>query len=241
MPPARRAVHRSTAGAGQEACADGARGESSGRDPASPGPVRAASAPSAGALARPGLPRPGAGVTRLPGRLRGLVRELGKFGTVGAVAFTVDLVLFAWLNARLEPLLAKTAATVVSASVAFLGNRFWTWRHRARSGLGREYVLYFLLNVVGLLIALAVLAASHYGLGTWWPHLFRTPVADIVAANFVGTAAGTLFRFWSYRRFVFLAHDSRSSGATPPIVVERSDPPPTAHADGQAGGSTPVR
>ena len=44
---------------------------------------------------------------------------------------------------------------MVSATVAFLGNRFWTWRHRERSGIAREYSLYFLFNVVGLVIALA--------------------------------------------------------------------------------------
>ncbi|WP_229783649.1 GtrA family protein [Pilimelia anulata] len=150
-------------------------------------------------------------------RVGHLAHELGKFGTVGAVAFTVDTLLFYALNARLEPLVAKTLATVVSATVAFLGNRFWTWRHRARSGLGREYGLYFLLNTVGLAIALAVLAASHYGLGALWP-AFRTDLADLVAANVVGTALGTLFRFWSYRRFVFLTAE------TPQVAHPAADP-----------------
>nr|WP_229789596.1 GtrA family protein [Pilimelia terevasa] len=149
-------------------------------------------------------------------RVGHLVRELGKFGTVGAVAFGVDTALFTWLNAGLEvePLLAKTLATLVSASVAFVGNRFWTWRHRARSGLGREYLRYFLLNVVGLAIALAVLALSHYVLGAFWPVL-RTDTADLIAANVVGNALGTLFRFWSYRRFVFLLADSPQVGRPP--------------------------
>jgi putative flippase GtrA len=92
----------------------------------------------------------------------------------------------------------------VSATVAFLGNRFWTWRHRERSGLAREYTLYFIFNVVGLAIGLSVLGISHYGLGSVWPGIFQTTLADLIAANIVGTFFGTLFRFWSYRRFVFL-------------------------------------
>ena len=139
-------------------------------------------------------------------RFRHLIHELGKFGTVGAVAFVVDTAVYAYLlRTGLETLTAKTLTTVVSATVAFLGNRFWTWRNRERSGLAREYTLYFVFNVVGLAIGLAVLAISHYGLGSLWPGVFQTTIADLVAANIVGTAFGTLFRFWSYRRFVFLA------------------------------------
>jgi putative flippase GtrA len=137
-------------------------------------------------------------------RFRHIIHELGKFGIVGSVAFAVDTVLLALLlDMGVESLTAKTLATVVSATVAFLGNRFWTWRHRERSGLAREYTLYFIFNVVGLAIALAVLALSHYGLGAIWP-VFQTTTADLIAANIIGTMFGTMFRFWSYRRFVFL-------------------------------------
>jgi putative flippase GtrA len=139
-------------------------------------------------------------------RFRHLILELGRFGTVGGVAFVVDTLLYAYLLQAhgLETMTAKTLTTVVSATVAFLGNRFWTWRHRERSGLAREYTLYFIFNVVGLAIGLAVLGISHYGLGAAWPGIFQTTLADLVAANVVGTMFGTMFRFWSYRRFVFL-------------------------------------
>ena len=32
-----------------------------------------------------------------------------------------------------------------------------------------------------------------------------SPLADNIAANVIGLGLGTMFRFWSYRRFVFLA------------------------------------
>lgn len=149
-------------------------------------------------------------------RFRHLIHELGKFGTVGAVAFSVDTVLFAYLRHThgVESLTAKTLATVVSATVAFLGNRFWTWRHRERSGLAREYTLYFIFNVVGLAIGLAVLGISHYGLGALWPGTFQSLTADLIAANVVGTVFGTMFRFWSYRRFVFLKPAVETGGNT---------------------------
>lgn len=131
--------------------------------------------------------------------LHGLVRELAKFGVVGAVAYVVDVGVFNVLRVGLEegPLVSKTVSVVVATTVAYAGNRHWTFRHRGRSGLAREYVLFFVLNGVGLGIALACLAVSHYMLG------FTSALADNVAANVVGLALGTAFRFWSYRRWVF--------------------------------------
>lgn len=150
--------------------------------------------------ARPGL------IRRVLDRFGHLVHELGKFGTVGGIAFVIDIVLFNVLIEALdmERLTAKTISTTIAATFAFLGNRFWTWRHRERSGLAREYLLYFFFNVVGLGIGLACLAISHYGLGAIWPAVFKTLLADNISANLVGTAMGTTFRFWSYRRFVFV-------------------------------------
>ncbi|HEU4346294.1 MAG TPA: GtrA family protein [Actinoplanes sp.] len=136
-------------------------------------------------------------------RLGGLIRELSKFGTVGSFAFAVDLIIFnILLQAGSETLLAKTGSTVVATTIAFLGNRFWTWRHRDHHHMGRQYTTFFLLNAVGLGIGLACLAISHYGLGAIWPVL-KSQLADNISGQLVGTALGTLFRFWSYRRFVF--------------------------------------
>jgi putative flippase GtrA len=132
-----------------------------------------------------------------------LVHELGKFGVVGAASFVIDTAIFNLLWHSLGPFWSATVSMAIAASIAFLGNRFWTWRHRERSGLHREYALYFAFNLVGLLISLSCLWLSHSGLGQLWPVIFHTQLADNLAKNGVGMALGTLFRFWSYRRFVF--------------------------------------
>lgn len=145
-------------------------------------------------------------------RLGHLVRELLKFGMVGAVAFVVDVGLFnVLLNETDKPLTSKTISTVVATTVAYIGNRWWTFRRRSRSRVGREYTLFFLLNGVGLAIALGCLAVSHYLLD------FTSRLADNIAANVVGLALGTTFRFWSYRRFVFpaLKPEPAPASATP--------------------------
>lgn len=159
-------------------------------------------------------PSPGL-VRRLWERFGHIVHELGKFGTVGAIAFGVDLVLFniALTVLDMESLTAKVFSTAFAATFAFAGNRFWTWRHRARSNLAREYLLYFVLNAIGLSFSLITLAITHYGLGSVWP-VFQNPIVDNISANIVGTAMGTAFRFWSYRRWVFLNPDTQPVPAT---------------------------
>ena len=96
-----------------------------------------------------------------------------------------------------QPLLAKTISLVAGTTVAYVGNRFWTYRDRPRGRLAREYSLYMALSAVALVISLVCLGVSRYVLD------FRSPVADNLAANVVGLALGSLFRFLTYRRYVF--------------------------------------
>lgn len=150
--------------------------------------------------------------SRVRAKIRALIREVGKFGTVGTVSFAVDLAIFnVLLQAGLETLIAKTISTVIATTVAFAGNRFWTWRHRSHDHMARQYTMFFVLNAIGLGIGLACLAISHYGLGQIWPGL-RSPLADNVSGLLIGTAFGTLFRFWSYKRFVFRATEESDQG-----------------------------
>ena len=142
---------------------------------------------------------------RLRSALDVLVREMVKFGLVGAVAFVVDVAVFNLLRfgfggggpLEAKPLSAKVISTIAATIVAWLGNRLWTFRHRRRASAQRELVLFFVFNAAGLAIALSCLAFSHYVLD------LRTALADNISANGIGLVLGTLFRFWAYRRFVF--------------------------------------
>lgn len=155
----------------------------------------------------PGGRAPGDGqVSAVEPRRRGqaLGREASGFALVGAVGLLVDIGGYNALvhlggNGLLgdQPLLAKTLSLVAGTTVAYVGNRFWTYRDRPRGRLAREYVLYMALSSVALVISLVCLWASRYVLD------LRSPVADNVSANVVGLALGSLFRFLTYRRFVF--------------------------------------
>ena len=152
---------------------------------------------------RPGL------LGAVEARVRGVVSELAKFGTVGALSLLVDLAIFnAVLTVLDKPLTAKVISTVFSATNAFVLNRAWSFKHRVRTDVRREYGMFFVLNAVGLAISLLCLSVSHYVLG------FESRLADNLAANGVGLVLGTTFRFWSYRRWVW---------AAPAAVQEASD------------------
>jgi putative flippase GtrA len=142
-------------------------------------------------------------IRRLWERFAALVHELGKFGTVGAFCYLLDITVFNLVRAQTgNPVLATVVSTIIATTVAFVGNRFWTWRDRDRSGLTREYVLYFAVNLVGLGIGVACLAISHYWLGAIWP-VFTTTLADNISGKVIGVGLASLFRFWAYRRYVF--------------------------------------
>lgn len=130
--------------------------------------------------------------------------ELAKFGTVGAVAFVVDVGLFNLLRYGSDdsllndkPLTAKAISVAAATTVAYFGNRHWTFKHRGRTSFKREYVMFFLLNGVAMAISLACLTISHYVMD------LRSPLADNLSANVIGLGLGTIFRFWSYRKYVF--------------------------------------
>ena len=137
-------------------------------------------------------------------RLRGLVPEASKFLTVGAVAYVVDVGIFNLLRfagdfAPLagKPLTAKIISAIVATIVAYFGNKTWTYAHRAGQSATRELTLFFGLNGVAMVIAVLCLWISHYVLG------LDSALADNISANIVGVGLGTVFRFFTYRRFVF--------------------------------------
>jgi putative flippase GtrA len=135
-------------------------------------------------------------------RFRVLIHEVAKFGVVGILAFfiTIGGANALHYGAKLGPLTSVTIATCVATVFAFLGNKLWAFRHRKGSTWGRETVLFFVFNGIGLLIQLAFVSAARYGLGL-------DSKLSYNVANIVGVGVATLFRLYCYRRWVFLMED----------------------------------
>lgn len=158
--------------------------------------------PSAGPQPSPAQASPSRPAAGHPGRSIGA--EGARFLLVGLAGLVVDvgafnLLRFAGGEGPLydKPLTAKVLSVVLATLVTYSGNKLWTFRHREHRPVVSGYVLYFVLNAIGMGIAVGCLAISHYVLG------LTSPLADNIAANVIGLGLGTAFRFWSYRRWVF--------------------------------------
>lgn len=138
-------------------------------------------------------------------RLAARLAELARFGSVGAVAFVVDLGLFNLLRfgpgdlLEHKPLTAKVISVAVATLVSWLGNRYWTFSARRTANHVRELAGFAVVNIGGMGIAVACLAFSHYVLD------LRSPLADNISANGVGLVLGMVFRYLAYRHWVFTA------------------------------------
>ncbi len=142
----------------------------------------------------------------IPGLVRGaLTREVGTFLGVGGVGYVVDVGAFNLLRsvapfATLDPSVARTLAVAVAMVVTYVGNRTLTWSGQPTGDRRREVALFVLFNIVGFGFSVVTLVISHDLLG------LTSRLADNVSANVVGLALGTVFRFLTYRRFVFATH-----------------------------------
>jgi len=136
----------------------------------------------------------------LPKRFAELIPELAKFGVVGLVGSIVDLGGAAYLHGALGigPMVSKGLSIIAATVLTYLGSRFWTFRHRVNQALLREGLLFAAFNVVGLVIAECVIAFVTYGLDMKGTLVFN-------AASLAGTGLGTVFRYFSYKKWVFLA------------------------------------
>ena len=144
----------------------------------------------------------------LTGRWRKLLHEVSKFGAIGAFNLVLNYAVFNLLVLTLftdGQLKANVGATVVATTSSYFMNRHWTYRDRPKSTLHREYALFFLFNLAGMLIELGVLGLAKYGLG------ITTLIALNVAKGF-GIGLGMVFRFWTYRTVVFREAPIATSG-----------------------------
>ncbi|MEU8648360.1 GtrA family protein [Streptomyces sp. NPDC048737] len=140
------------------------------------------------------------------GRLRRVARELAKFGAVGGAGLLVNLGVFNFVRhvTDLQVVRASVIATVVAIAFNYVGFRYFTYRDRDKSGRTKEMSLFLLFSAVGLVIENGLLFLATYGFG--WDSPLQSNVF-----KFLGIGIATLFRFWSYRTWVFKAMPRRGS------------------------------
>jgi putative flippase GtrA len=139
---------------------------------------------------------------RLRASWRILLKEVAAFGLVGAVGFVIQIgLLYFFLHLGWGPLTSNGLAMVVAVAVTYVGNRYFSFSHRARTGLARETSIFFGINAIAFALSEAMVAIAAYPLG------YKHHQHVIVGVTVLSIGIGTLFRFWSYKRFVFLHPD----------------------------------
>ncbi len=146
-----------------------------------------------------------------------LLKEVTAFGVIGIIALVIELGLYNWLAVHWEPhvglghaadqprnyswLKAKAVAATVAMVFAYFGNKYLSFSHRARTSVGRETAFFFIIILIALIFGEAMIALFSYPLNQIDNHV----VMNLV--NLATIGIGTVFRFWAYKRFVFLHPD----------------------------------
>lgn len=138
--------------------------------------------------------------SRMPG-------EFFRFGIVGVAGFLVDAgVLTAAIALGTGPWIGRVISYLAAASTTFALNRAWTFRSaQPKGGLGRQWALFLLVNLLGFLCNYGTYAALVAGV----PLVAAQPVIGVAA----GSLAGLVANFLMSRRFVFGAASPRPSRA----------------------------
>ncbi|MEU0989567.1 GtrA family protein [Streptomyces sp. NPDC005953] len=151
----------------------------------------------------------------LRGQLQQLLREVAKFGAVGGAGVIVNLAIFNLVRATTEiPVVrASLIANAVAIITNYLGYRYFTYRDRDKSGRTRELSLFLVFSLIGMVIENGILYVATYGFG--WDSSLQSNLF-----KFLGIGIATLFRFWSYRTWVFRALPDREPEQPEPVSAD---------------------
>ena len=150
-------------------------------------------------------------IQRLRDAVDTVFHEIAKFGVVGAVNFVIDAGIFNLLLLTKfghKPVTAGTISTSVAIVSSYFMNRHWTWRHTQRAHPARELALFIAISLVGLVIALGCLGVSRYVFG------YTSLWTDNIAKNGVGLLLGMVWRFWAFKRWIFLPTEADAAAQT---------------------------
>jgi putative flippase GtrA len=149
------------------------------------------------ALTSPDLTEPSLEPSAAAPRSSGMLGEFLRFGVVGVAGFIVDAgVLTAGIALGTGPWIGRVLSYLAAATTTFALNRAWTFRvSGSEGGLGRQWLLFLLVNLLGFLCNYGAYAALVAGV----PLVAAYPVIGVAAGSLAGLAAN----FVMSRRFVF--------------------------------------
>jgi len=124
-----------------------------------------------------------------------------KFLVVGGICFVLDTALsyVFRFEAGLGPNTAKSLATLLATGLSYVLNRLWSLAHRVDEERGhrRDIVAYAVISAAGLAVTWVPISVTAYVLD-------ETGKAAYLVSITIGTGIATVFRYWAFRRWVFV-------------------------------------
>ncbi|WP_269929214.1 GtrA family protein [Kocuria massiliensis] len=129
------------------------------------------------------------------------LKEVLKFGIVGALAFVVNAgVTLLLMNTVFEAeghVKAKFIAGIVATIFSWIVNRLWTFRDKRQQNKLREAVQFAVVNLIGIGVESGCVLFTFYVLG------MTSKEASFISGTIIGTILGTIVRYFAYRFWVY--------------------------------------
>ena len=99
--------------------------------------------------------------------MKKLIAQIMKFGVVGVIAFAIDYGLLALLTEAfgVNYLVSATVSFTVSVVFNYVASMRYVFRHKEGMSRRREFIIFVVLSVIGLVLNDGIVLALNAGLG----------------------------------------------------------------------------
>jgi putative flippase GtrA len=132
---------------------------------------------------------------RIPPERRRFAVQLVQFGIIGTIGFFWYTGVEYAATPYVGPYVGGLAGFVIAASSNWVLNRYWTFRHRPRTALHRQWLMFLAANSLGSAVNLGINFTLIATVPFCRAHLF-VPIM-------IGTLFGMVFNFSASRKLVF--------------------------------------
>jgi putative flippase GtrA len=157
-------------------------------------------------------------LSRIPQPVRKIMlkhRELLRFAVVGAICFVTTAAVNYTLKLTIlnaHPVTALAVAVIIATIVSYVLNREWSFHTRGGRERHHEAALFFLISGIGVGLNALPLYLSRYMFHLTVPNvsLLTQEVSDFLSGMILGTLAAMVFRWWSFKKWVFPEANART-------------------------------
>jgi putative flippase GtrA len=150
------------------------------------------------------------------------LKRFAKFMVVGVIGAAVDFGTYNLLNEvfELAPELSGTISFILAICSNFLWNRYWTYPDSRSKPIVYQFVQFFIVNVLGIVIRLPIIALTRNPLANVMERLFslNSATAETIGNNLALAIAVVIVMFWNFfvNRFWTYSDVGSWGEATPP-------------------------